>query len=111
MKISFSCVFAFYSGFFEQSEFTYENTPFHNLHKDDKDDSGSRQYDYFDDEDDDEDEDDIPGKFFVCIRFFVYFPLNSTKNEPKFNIREKIQTITIPVLTEVSFFQFLFQMN
>jgi len=52
-----------FAGFFEQSEFTYENTPFHNLHTSDKDGSSSRQYDYFDDEYDDEDEDDVPGMY------------------------------------------------
>ncbi|XP_066929033.1 syndetin-like [Clytia hemisphaerica] len=48
-------------GFFEQSEFTYEKTPFHNLHAADKEAEDAKKYDYFDDEDDDDDdEDDIP---------------------------------------------------
>ena len=50
-------------GFFEISEYTYKNTPFHNLHTD-KDGAGVQKYDYFDDEEDedDDDDDDIPGK-------------------------------------------------
>ena len=54
-------------GFFEQSEFTYEKTPFHNLHAADKETEDAKKYDYFDDEDDDDDEDDIPGTFLCLI--------------------------------------------
>ena len=56
---------SFFLGFFETSEYTYQNTPFHNLHTD-KDDTGVKKYDYFDDEeDDDEEDDDIPGNFIL----------------------------------------------